>query len=254
MKIQHLAIGAIHPYSRNPRRNDAAVARVARSIEEFGFNQPIVVDPDMTIVVGHTRYKAAQRLGLHEVPVLVIEDISPEKLQAYRIADNRLNELAEWDDDLLLEEIDQIIERLGSAELTGFTAEDLRDRSGIADHSAYSRKIDTPMYQPRGTQPQVDQLYDQTRTHQLIQAIDQANLAPEIRDFLTAAARRHTVFDYHNIAEYYCHAGPELQQLMEQSALVIIDFNQAIESGYVRLTEDLKHIYAETIGDQDDPG
>lgn len=94
MKIEQININSIKPYYKNPRRNDRAVDKVAESIREFGFNQPIVVDKDNTIVVGHTRYKAAQKLKLDTVPVLVAT-ASKDKLQAYRIADNKLNELAD---------------------------------------------------------------------------------------------------------------------------------------------------------------
>jgi DNA modification methylase len=125
MLIQQLPLTAITPYHKNPRKNDGAVDKVAQSITEFGFNQPIVVDSDMVIVVGHTRYKAAKKLNLPTIPVLVAKDISKEKLQAYRIADNKLNELAEWDDELLLEELQDIVRKLGDADLTGFNLTDM---------------------------------------------------------------------------------------------------------------------------------
>jgi ParB/RepB/Spo0J family partition protein len=87
------------PYNKNPRKNTKAVKRVADSIREFGFNQPIVVDKNDVIVVGHTRWKASKELELTEVPVLAMPDgISDEKVRAYRIADNKLNELAGWDE------------------------------------------------------------------------------------------------------------------------------------------------------------
>ena len=120
MNIELAPIGSITPYHKNPRKNSKAVDKVAESIQNFGFNQPIVVDENRVVVVGHTRLKAAQKLKLTEVPVLVVSDRSPEMLQAYRIADNKLNELAEWDTDLLHEELADIVEKLGSAELTGF--------------------------------------------------------------------------------------------------------------------------------------
>jgi DNA modification methylase len=125
MKIEQINLNEIKPYYKNPRRNDRAVDKVAASIQEFGFNQPIVVDQDMTIVVGHTRYKAAQKLKLDTVPVLIAIGASKDKLQAYRIADNKLNELAEWDMDLLLEELQDIVRNLGDSDITGFDITDL---------------------------------------------------------------------------------------------------------------------------------
>jgi DNA modification methylase len=101
MKIEYRPLAEIKPYDKNPRDNDAAVDAVAESIRRFGFRQPIVVDKAGVIVCGHTRWKAAQKLGLAEVPVHVARDLTPEQIRAYRIADNKTAELAEWSLDLL---------------------------------------------------------------------------------------------------------------------------------------------------------
>lgn len=97
MNIVEKRLDEIYPYENNPRKNDEAVEAVANSIREFGFKQPIVVDADGVIIVGHTRYKAAQELGLEKVPVLVADDLSDDKVKAYRLADNKTGELAGWD-------------------------------------------------------------------------------------------------------------------------------------------------------------
>ena len=108
MNVKEISISKITPYNRNPRDNDKAVEAVANSIEEFGFQQPIVVDKDMVIIVGHTRYKAAQELGLQTVPVVIASNLNEEQVKAYRLADNRTNELATWNEAMLIEEIGQI--------------------------------------------------------------------------------------------------------------------------------------------------
>lgn len=125
MHVELRAIDSIQPYPQNPRRNDAAVDAVARSIQLYGFRQPIVVDGDGVIVVGHTRWKAAQKLGLATVPVHVAKDLSPEQARAYRLADNQVASIAEWDDDLLPVEL-LALQDLG-VELTdlGWSLEDL---------------------------------------------------------------------------------------------------------------------------------
>ena len=105
MRIELRKLSDIQPYASNPRRNDRAVEAVARSIQEFGFRQPIVVDEQGVIVVGHTRYKAAMKLGFEKVPVHVAGDLSAEQLKAYRLADNKTHELADWDDELLAQEL-----------------------------------------------------------------------------------------------------------------------------------------------------
>ena len=97
MQVKMRDIDSVKPYEQNPRINDAAVDAVAASIKEFGWRQPIVVDKDDVIIAGHTRLKAAQKLGLKKVPVHVATDLTPAQVKAYRLADNRLAELAQWD-------------------------------------------------------------------------------------------------------------------------------------------------------------
>lgn len=107
-KITLMALADITPYENNPRNNEEAVEKVANSIKEFGFNQPIVVDKDNVIIVGHTRYLAAQELGLTEAPVIVAGNLSDEQARAYRLADNKTGELAGWDFEKLALELEQI--------------------------------------------------------------------------------------------------------------------------------------------------
>ena len=117
LRVKYVPICDVHPYEDNPRRNDQAVQAVANSLREFGWKQPIVVDADGTIVVGHTRYKAALALEMTHVPVVVASDLTPEQCAAYRLADNRVGELAEWDENLLAQELDGLssfdMERFG---------------------------------------------------------------------------------------------------------------------------------------------
>lgn len=110
MKIELKRITEIRPYENNPRVNDGAVDAVAANIREFGFQQPIVVDADGVIIAGHTRYKAALRLGLAEVPVVVADTLTPDQVRAYRLADNKTGELATWDFAALDEELAGITE------------------------------------------------------------------------------------------------------------------------------------------------
>ena len=105
-EIEWMPIGSVKPYDRNPRRNDDAVDAVANSIAEFGFKNPIIVDSDLVIIAGHTRLKAAKKLGLKEVPVVIASDLTAEQARAFRLVDNRTAELADWDLDMLVEEID----------------------------------------------------------------------------------------------------------------------------------------------------
>lgn len=108
MEIIVKKIEEIIPYENNPRRNDEAVDYVAKSIKEFGFKVPIIIDKDNVIVTGHTRLKAAKKLGFKEVPCIMADDLSDEQIKAFRLADNKVGEFSEWDIDLLNVELDNI--------------------------------------------------------------------------------------------------------------------------------------------------
>ena len=111
LKVETAPIDKPRPYDRNPRRNEAAVAKVAASIREFGWRSPIVVDEDWVILAGHTRLLAARQLGLTEVPVHVATGLTPAQRRAFRLADNRTAQEAEWDNPLLVEELQALLER-----------------------------------------------------------------------------------------------------------------------------------------------
>lgn len=108
LKIVYKKIDDLTPYENNPRLNDNAVDAVAKSIEEFGFKVPIVIDKDGVIVAGHTRLKAAKQLQIDEVPCIIADDLSDEELKAFRLADNKVSELAEWDFEKLEAELTDI--------------------------------------------------------------------------------------------------------------------------------------------------
>jgi len=243
LKIQQTSIEDISPYPNNPRKNSKAIDVVSKSIKEYGFQQPIVVDKNSVIVVGHTRYYAAKKLNLSQVPVVVADNLSDVQINAYRIADNKTNQYADWDEDILITELEQIL-KINQNQLTGFTQDELNQLFGV-DDDTYSRKIETPVYEITGEKPTEWELVDTDKTLQLCANIDNADIPAEVKQFLKIAAHRHSVFNYEKIAEYYAHATPEIQDLMEQSALVIIDFDKAIENGYVELSKQLNKIYVE---------
>ncbi len=135
MKVELIEISKVIPYANNPRKNEAAIAKVAASIKEFGFRQPIVVDQDYVVVAGHTRLLAARQLGLSSVPVHIAEGLSPSQIKAYRIADNRVAQDSEWDDELLSIELGDLKVSGFNLELTGFDADELKQLMLPADIS-----------------------------------------------------------------------------------------------------------------------
>lgn len=110
MEIVYKKIDELKPYENNPRFNDDAVEYVAKSIKEFGFKVPIVLDKNNVIVAGHTRYKASMELGLDEVPCIIADDLTEEQVKAFRLADNKVSEQASWNFDLLEDELEDILE------------------------------------------------------------------------------------------------------------------------------------------------
>ena len=108
MEINYIPLSEIRPYEKNPRKNDEAVKYVANSIKEFGFKVPVVLDSNKVIVCGHTRWKAAKQLGIDPVPCIIANDLSEEKIKAFRLADNKTAEMAEWDETLLTMELKEL--------------------------------------------------------------------------------------------------------------------------------------------------
>lgn len=133
LEVKEMRVSEIVPYENNPRKNDGAVEAVANSIKEFGFKVPIIVDKENVIVAGHTRLKAAELLGLETVPVIRADDLSEEQAQAFRLADNKTGELAEWDNEKLREELSELSAELMESLGFSFTEEEKRDFEELRD-------------------------------------------------------------------------------------------------------------------------
>ncbi len=117
------------------------------------------------------------------------------------------------------------------------------------EEQKYSSKIEAPIYEPKNVKPHILELCDKSKTHRIINEIEQSSLSNDEKFFLIDAARRHNVFNYEKIADYYAHSSKEMQTLMERSGLVIIDFDKAIEYGYVKLCDEIRKQYLEEYGE-----
>lgn len=232
MNILEMNVDDLIPYENNPRKNDAAVEKVALSISAFGFKVPIVIDKDNVIVTGHTRLKAAKKLGLSVVPCIMADDLTGDQIKAFRLADNKVSEFSEWDDEMLMKEL----ESLGDIDMSlyGFEFPD-DDEDGEDD--TYSDNTNVPQYDIQGETPDLTELCDNAKTSELIEEIENSDLSYDEKEFLRKAAQRHMVFNYRKIAEYYANASEDMQVLMEKSALVIIDYNDAIMNGFTNLSK-----------------
>ena len=251
-KVEKWKIDKLIPYARNARtHSDEQVSQIAASIKEWGWTTPVLVDEQGGIIAGHGRTLAAQKLEMTEVPVMVAKGWSDAKKRAYIIADNKLAQNADWDNEMLALELGELGDLGFDLDLTGFAADEIADLLSPEeeDDSKYSKKIDAPVYEPTGDCPPIVELYDKAKYEELTAKIYQDDsIDSEIKDFLLAAAARHIRFDFEQIAEFYAHASPDLQQLMEDSALVIVDFDKAITSGYVKLSQAISEIYTSEKG------
>lgn len=237
IQIEYRSIESILPYEKNPRVNDEAVPTVMESIKEFGFKIPIVLTTDNVIVAGHTRIKAAKQLGMKEVPCVIADDLSEEQIKAFRLADNKSAEIATWDEELLQQELSEILDI--DMSMFGFEESETDFADEIEDNT-YTMKTNIPQYEITGECPTIAEMLDKEKSKELIAEIEKAEgITEDERQFLKDAAGRHNVFNYRNIAEYYAHATPEMQKLMEKSALVIIDVDNAIANGFASLFADV---------------
>lgn len=217
MEIITKKIEELVPYEKNPRKNDEAVEYVANSIKEFGFKVPIVIDKDEVIIAGHTRYKASKKLGLKEVPCIVADDLTEEQVKAFRLADNKVSEVAEWDMTLLGEEL-LGIEDLDMSDF-GFEMFG-EDEEDLEEDNPYTTKIDVPQYEITGEEPDISELVDTKKAEQFEKKISEYlsdnKITKEQADFLIKATKRHNVFNYSKIAEYYAHQDKIIQELEEE--------------------------------------
>ena len=247
IQVKPVKVADLIPYANNARtHSDEQVAQIAASIKEFGWTNPILVDGENGIIAGHGRLAAARKLGMDEVPAIQLDGLSKAQKKALILADNKLALNSGWDEKLLEIELLELQEMNYDLSLTGFNNEELKDIFGVVidpEQNPYSQKVTSPLYEPKGEKPSISELYDDEKTMGLIEDIKNSNLPDQEKQFLMTAASRHIVFNYQSIAEYYAHATPDCQRLMEDSALIIVDFDKAIADGYVKLNKKLSEIF-----------
>jgi hypothetical protein len=255
-----------HQDKRNANKGtDRGRAALKQSLERLGAGRSVLVDKHGVTIAGNKTLEAAGELGLTKTvevetdgsTLVVVKrtDLDLEtdiKARELAFADNRVGELdLEWDPEVLKTDL----EMLKSDFLDDlWTPEDFlleNNETEAESDTNYSRSVKSPTYVVTGEKPKLTDLFDRSVTTKLISNIDKSNLIEEEKEFLRIAAQRHTVLHFKNIAEYYAHANEELQSLMEENALVIIDFNKAIELGLVELTKEIAAITKEEYGDDD---
>jgi len=244
-----------HP--RNWRTHPPQQRRaLATSLNNVGWVGAVLVNRQTGhLLDGHERLWQALEQG-DETPVPYIEvDVSEDEEHLILATLDPIGAMAETDADMLaglLAELGDVPE-FDAEDVSALLAE-IAEQTGVSDGTnddgTYSRKIEAPTYEPSEVKPEVSELYDDSKTRALVEAIQAADgLSDEERAFLVIAAQRHTVFNFAKIADFYAHADEGLQTLMEDSALVIIDFDRAIELGYVQLTERIAEMVRDEYGE-----
>ena len=235
-KIIHREINSLIFAEYNPRQlTKDQYQNLKDSISRFGLVDPIIVNSNKErkniIVGGHQRVKVAKDMDIEFVPVIEV-DLSYDKERELNV---RLNKnTGEWDMDVLANmfDMDELID-------WGFNEKELNI---FSDDEIYSKKIKSPIYEVKNSKPLISDVTDEEKKDTLIEKIEKSKATKEEKEFLKKAAMRHCVFNYSKIADYYVHSNNEMKQLMEESALVIVDYEKAIENGYVQMTEYMKDI------------
>ena len=252
LEIVYVAVEKIKPYANNPRINKKAVEKVMKSIQAYGFKVPCVLDKNYLLITGHTRWEAAKRLKMKRIPCIIASDLNKAKADAFRIADNKVAEYSTWDMTKLKEELSKIqlediefddmgfdndfsIEKLGLVDMPEGSDGD----EGGTEAEKYSTKTNIPQYEIQGLNIKLSDCIDKQKYLELLKEIENSTVSDAQKRFLKLAATRHIRFIYKNIAEYYASTNSEMQRLMEHSALVIIDIDDAIRNGYARLTKEV---------------
>lgn len=228
---------------RNYRKHDQRnLELISKSLEEFGAGRSIVADNTGQIIGGNGTFQEAEKLGIKkrivhtsgdELVVVVRDDIAPDdpRRQKLAVMDNSTSDSSSF-------KLDDLKMDFSALELADMGI-DIGETESGDNGSSYSSKIEGLYYKPTGDGCEISALCDQGKYHGLLNRIDEANISDHEKEFLRLAATRHIVFNYHNIAEFYAAASPEVQELMEQSALVIIDFEKAILNGFTMLAADI---------------
>jgi len=237
METRTIRLSEIKPNQSNPRTIDnTRLDKLVNSVKNFPEMREvreIVVNKDMVILGGNMRYQAMLKAGIEQAPIKIV-DWPEEKQKEFIIKDNI--ESGEWNYDTLANEWD-------TKQLTEWGL----DTDFITDDEdqTYTKKLGDIHYEPSDTKPNINELYDRTKADELLQSIENAKADGKIPDdvylFLQLSANRHIIFDYAKIADFYTHTTDEAKKLFEQSALVLIDYNNAINNGYVELSQKIKN-------------
>lgn len=232
IEVCHLKIDDLKNDFGNPRKiTKEKLNELKNSIEKLDDFGVIVIDEYNNIISGNQRVEAMKQLKI-KTPVLCkrLVGYSEAEKKAINVKANMSS--GEFDNDILIDWIEDIKIEIEDIELPENIKKELSDK--------YTKKIEAPIYQITGEKPKIKDIFNSEKTDNLIEKINNSKIEEEeLKRFLIYASYRHTIIDFSKVAELYAHSTKEIQQLFEDNALIIIDFNKAIEDGYVELSEDI---------------
>lgn len=237
LKIEYLSPDDIKPYEKNAKQHPAEqVEQIKQSIREYGFNDPVAIWKDNVVIEGHGRLIAALEMGMESIPVIRLDELTDQQRKAYALVHNKLTMNSGFDPDMLQMELDDIFDY----DMSDFGFDLVTEEGNGLTENPYTTLTQVPQYEVTGEDVGVHDLLDTRKSDELIAEIESSGVSEYEKAFLKLAANRHIVFNFREIAEYYAVASAEMQRLMERSALVLIDYNNAIANGYVELHKALE--------------
>lgn len=245
MQIEKIKVDEIIPYADNAKLHpERQIEQIRSSIIEFGFNDPIAIDENNVVIEGNGRLMAIKDLGFKEVDCIRIEGLTEDQKRAYILVHNQLTMNTGFDIEILNREL----EKIKGIDMKQFDFEldfDFDNDIDTGDGTKYTQKVDVPQYEPTGECPDIWDLCDSDKADSFLDEIEEADITDDEKTFLIKATKRLYEFNYSKIAEYYAQASPEMQEIMEHLALVIIDFDNAIAYGYAQLSAALEEMRGE---------
>jgi hypothetical protein len=227
---------------------------IEKSFSKFGAGRSILLDKNNRIIAGNKSVENAAAIGMEDVQIVESDgkriiavkrtdiDLDTPEGREMALADNataKANII--FDAELVEAELGEAVCEEWGVESNESVKQD--------DNTKYTQKIETPIYEAKNEKPQVNEVFDLTKYNLLLEKINQSDIPESEKVFLQFAATRHIVFNYEKIADYYAHSSKDFQMLMEDSALVIIDFNKAIELGYINLSDEISELYIKEYGE-----
>ena len=239
-----------HNYRKHNERN---LNLIKKSVSEVGLGRSVVIDNENEIICGNGLVSTLDK----NTPIKVIETdgtqlvvvkrtdlkTDDEKRKQLAIMDNSTSDSSEFDLESL--QADFSCEKLGEWGIDFVPVDEITEEILENEENIYTKKIDIPKYTPNGKKPAISELYENQKVNSLINEIEKSEVPNEIKDFLKIAATRHYKFSFKNIAEFYAQSDKKIQELFEKQALVLIDFNSALENGYVNLCKDIREVLTE---------